>query len=114
MRNPPSLIPALVARPRAFGESTVRRDMPGPLVEAIDRCGKDGRRQALRAIARASERSGFGAACAAAERIFAAGRVPDDASCDLLARRVAGAVPDGAANLSVYDRLAEGAVRDAG
>ena len=28
VRNPASLMPALVARPRAFGELTVRRDMP--------------------------------------------------------------------------------------
>jgi transposase len=115
VRNPASLIPALVARPRAFGESTVRRDMPAALVAAIDRCGKADRRRALRAIARASERSGFPAACAAAERIFAAGRVPDDASCDLLARRASGGgAAAGSADLSVYDRLAGEAVRDAG
>lgn len=114
VRNPASLIPALVARPRAFGESTVRRDMPAGLVSAIDRCGKADRRRALRAISRAAERSGFGAACAAAERIFASGRVPDDASCDLLARRVAdGAAERGGADLAVYDLLAEGALRDA-
>ena len=114
VRNPASLIPALVARPRAFGESTVRRDMPPALVEAIDRCGKADRRAALRAIARAAERSGFEAACGAAERLFASGRVPDDASCDLLARRAAGSSgPGGRADLSVYDLLAEGAVRDA-
>lgn len=59
VRNPASLIPALVARPRAFGESTVRRDMPPALVAAIDRCGKADRRRALRAIARASEHCGF-------------------------------------------------------
>lgn len=114
VRNPASLIPALVARPRAFGESTVRRDMPPALVEAIDRCGKADRRAALRAIARAAERSGFEAACGAAERLFASGRVPDDASCDMLARRAAGSSgPGGRADLSVYDLLAEGAVRDA-
>lgn len=115
VRNPASLIPALVARPRAFGESTVRRDMPPALVAALDRCGKADRRKALRAIARASEHSGFGAACGAAERIFASGRVPDDASCDLLARRnAAGSGGAGGADLSVYDLLAGEAVRDAG
>lgn len=38
----------------------------------------------------------------------------DGASCDLLARRAAGSSgPGGRADLSVYDLLAEGAVRDA-
>ena len=37
VRNPLSLVPALVARPRAFGESVIRRDMPASLVEGIDR-----------------------------------------------------------------------------
>ena len=45
VRNPASLIPALVARPRAFGESTVRRDMPPELVSAMDRCGQADRRR---------------------------------------------------------------------
>lgn len=109
VRNPASLIPALVARPRAFGESTVRRDMPPELVSAMDRCGQADRRRALRAISRASEASGFGAACAAAARIFGSGRVPDDASCDLLARRIAGgAQEEGGADLAVYDLVARG------
>ncbi|WP_165443634.1 IS21-like element helper ATPase IstB [Olsenella sp. Marseille-P4559] len=87
--NPVSLIPALVARPRAFGESTIRRDMPDGLVEAIDRCGKADRRQALRVLGRVAGVAGFGAACEAEERVFAGGRVPDEASCDMLARRIA-------------------------
>ena len=36
IRNPLSLVPAIVARPRAFGESTIRRDMPEDLMAAID------------------------------------------------------------------------------
>lgn len=114
VRNPASLIPALVARPRAFGESTIRRDMPGALVGELDRCDKAGRRKALRAIGRASEHSGFGAACEAAARIFAGGRVPDDASCDALARRVAAGGPEpGQADLAVYDGFLGEAARDA-
>ena len=90
--------------------------MPKGLVAAMDRCGKAERRQALRAISRAASASGFDAACAAAERIFAAGRTPDDASCDVLARRIAaGAAGVGAASLSVYDAfVGEGAVGIAG
>ena len=34
--NPLSLVPAIVARPRATVESTIRRDMPEDLVAAID------------------------------------------------------------------------------
>ncbi|WP_165443719.1 IS21 family transposase [Olsenella sp. Marseille-P4559] len=114
VRNPASLIPALVARPRAFGESTIRLDMPAALVGDIDRCDKAGRRRALRAIGRASEHSGFGAACEAAARIFGGGRVPDDASCDALARRVAAGGPEpGRADLAVYDGFLGEAARDA-
>ena len=105
VRNPVSLMPALVARPRAFGESTIRRDMPDGLVEAIDRCGKADRRQALRVLGRVAGVAGFGAACEAEERVFAGGRVPDEASCDILARRIAAGGKGGAAgpDLSVYD-----------
>lgn len=104
VRNPLSLVPALVARPRAFGESTIRQDMPAELVGAIDRLDKAGRRQALRVLGRAAEASGFEAACEAERRIFASGRVPDAASCDVLARRVAaGAGEAGGPDLSVYD-----------
>ena len=106
VRNPLSLVPAIVARPRAFGESTIRRDMPEDLVAAIDRCDRPQVRQALRAIGRAAATSGFEAACEAARRIFDGGRVPDDASCDVLARRVAAGehVGDGV-DLTAYDRL---------
>lgn len=104
VRNPASLLPALLARPRAFGESTIRADMPDALVASIDGCGKDSRRKALRAISRAAEASGFDAACRAAATIFKSGRIPDDASTDMLARRIC--VGDGASggpDLSIYD-----------
>lgn len=104
VRNPLSLVPALVARPRAFGESTIRRDMPQGLVDALDRCAKAERRQVLRAISRASVAVGFDIACQAADSVFSAGRVPDDASCDMLARRIAAGMGDaGGPDLSVYD-----------
>lgn len=54
MRNPASLVPALVARPKAFGESVIRRDMPEALLSHMDRLEKDDLRRALRAIGRAS------------------------------------------------------------
>lgn len=44
--NPLSLVPAIVARPRATVESTIRRDMPEDLVAAIDRCDRPQVRQA--------------------------------------------------------------------
>lgn len=110
VRNPLSLVPALVARPRAFGESTIRRDMPEALVEGIDRMGAADRRRTLRSISRAAEASGFDAACGAALRVVEGGRVPDDATVDVLARRIAagGASAAGRADLGVYDAFLRG------
>lgn len=62
VRNPASLVPALVARPRTFGESTIRRDMPAGLVDGIDRMDAAGRRRTLRAIGRASGAAAAGGA----------------------------------------------------
>ncbi|MDD7112827.1 MAG: IS21 family transposase [Coriobacteriaceae bacterium] len=114
VRNPLSLVPALVARPRAFGESTIRRDMPAALVEGIDRMDAAGRRRALRSISRASEASGFEAACRAALRVVEGGRVPDDATVDVLARRIAAGGGDaaGGPDLGVYDGFLKGAAAD--
>lgn len=107
VRNPTSLVPALIARPRAFGESIIRRDMPEGLLSHMDRLGKEDLRRTLRAIGRASDASGFDAACRAAERLFGEGRVPDDASCDMLARRIASGGTEGTGiDLAAYDRLA--------
>ena len=110
VRSPLSLVPALVARPRAFGESVIRRDMPEGLVRAIDSLDAAGRRRALRSIERASGPSGFDAACAAAQRVLEGGRVPDDATVDVLARRIAAGGPaaEGGADLSVYDGFLRG------
>lgn len=116
VRNPLSLVPALVARPRAFGESTIRRDMPAGLVEAVDRMDAAGRRQTLRSISRAAKASGFEAACGAALRVVEGGRVPDDATVDVLARRIAAGGPEaeGGADLGVYDGFLKGGGRHAG
>lgn len=112
VRNPLSLAPAIIARPRAFGESTIRRDMPPGLVEGVDRMDSAGRRRTLRSIGRASESSGFEAACEAALRVVEGGRTPDDATVDVLARRIAGGGGTGGADLSVYDGFSKGAVAD--
>ena len=89
VRNPLSLVPAIVARPRALGESAVRRDMPPGLVEAIDRMDAAGRRRTPRSTERASAASGFEAACEAALGVVEGGRAPDDATVDVLSRRIA-------------------------
>ena len=68
-------------------------------------------RQAPGAIERAAATSRSGAACEAARGAFDGGRVPDDASCDVPARRVVAGehVGDGAGP-AACDRLArEGA-----
>ena len=110
VRDPLSLVPALIARPRAFGESVIRRDMPEALVRAIDSLDAAGRRRVLRSIGRAAGPSGFEAACAAALRVVEGGRVPDDATVDVLARRMAAGGPaaSGGADLSVYDGFLKG------
>ena len=113
VRNPLSLVPAIIARPRAFGESTIRRDMPEGLVDGIDRMDAGGRRATLRSISRASEASGFEAACEAALRVVEGGRVPDEAAVDVIARRIAsGAGAEGGADLAVYDGFLKGAASD--
>lgn len=87
--------------------------MPPGLVEGIDRMDSAGRRRTLRSIGRASESSGFEAACEAALRVVEGGRVPDDATVDVLARRIAGGGGGaGGADLSVYDGSLKGAVAD--
>lgn len=115
VRDPLSLAPALVARPRAFGESVIRRDMPAGLVRAIDALDAAGRRKTLRAIGRASAPSGFAAARAAAQRVLEGGRIPDDATVDVPARRIAAGGPGfaGGADLTVYDGFLRGGEADA-
>ena len=73
-----------------------------------------GRRRTLRSIGRASESSGFEAACEAALRVVEGGRVPDDATVDALARRMAagGAAAAGGADLAVCGGFLKGAVAD--
>lgn len=57
--------------------------------------------------------SGFEAACEAALRVVEGGRVPDDATVDVLARRIEGGGGEaGGADLSVYDGFLKGAVAD--
>ncbi len=100
VRDPASLIPALTARPRSWPESPLRAEVPPALRDALDSAGLPERRTALRALARA----------AAGARICASGRLPDDASCDLLAGRIASGEPDlsARADMSVYDGLIRG------
>lgn len=87
--------------------------MPAGLVESIDRMDPAGRRRTLRSIGRASEFSEFEAACEAALRVVEGGRVSDDATVVLLARRIAaGGVEAGGADLTVYDGFLKGATAD--
>lgn len=89
VRSPLSLVPAIVARARAFGESAVRRDAPPGPVEAIDRMDAAGRRRTPGSTERASAASGSEAACEAALGVVEGGRAPDDATVDVLSRRIA-------------------------
>lgn len=74
VRSPLSLVPALVARPQAFGESVIGHYMPDGLVRAVGSLEAAGRRRVLRAIEHASGPSGFGAACEAALEVIEGGR----------------------------------------
>ena len=57
--------------------------------------------------------SSYEAACEAALWVVEGGRVPDDATVDVLARRIAGGGGGaGGADLSVYDGFLKGAVAD--
>lgn len=89
--------------------------MPAGLVRAIDALDAAGRRKTLRAIGRASAPSGFAAARAAAQRVLEGGRIPDDATVDVLARRIAAGGPGfaGGADLTVYDGFLRGGEADA-
>ncbi len=62
--------------------------MPDALVDAIDRLDGAGRRKALRVLGRAAEASGFAAACRRKSASSGAAGSPDEASCDMLARRI--------------------------
>ena len=86
--------------------------MPAGLVEGTGRMDAAGRRRALRPMSRASEASGFEAACKAALRVVEGGRVPDDATVDLLARRIAAGGGDapGGPDLGACDGFLKGAV----
>ena len=105
--NPLSLVPALIARPRAFGESVIGRDMPEALVRGIDSLDAAGRRRVLRSIGRAAAPSGFEASCAAALRVVEGGGVPDDATVDVPGRRMAACGPAAADSADSFARLAK-------
>ena len=101
--NPLSLVPAIVARPRATVEPAIRRDMPEDLVAAIDAAAGHGRAGPRGPPGVPPPPLGPGPP---ARRIFGGGRVPDGASCDVLARRVAAGERDGGgAGPAACDRL---------
>lgn len=105
--DPATLISAVTARPRLWGQSLLRKAVPPALWEGMDRYGSEERHQTLRALLRASEACGFEVAANAAARIFESGRIPDHDSLDVLARHMSGEGLEGAADLSVYDGLLE-------
>lgn len=90
--------------------------MPSGLVRAVDRMDAAGRRRTLRSISRAAKASGFEAACRAAPRVVEGGRVPDDATVDVLARRIAGGGPEaaGGADFGICDESLKAGGRHAG
>ena len=101
-----------------IGEKTLAQPVKPPLRERRACLAKlvKNRLTLTRSISRAAEASGFEAACGAALRVVEGGRVPDDATVDVLARRIAagGAEAAGGADLGVYDGFLRGGARHAG
>ena len=104
VRDPASLIPALTARPRAWSESPLRADVPPVLRDVLDRADVAARRQVLRAVSATSDSFGFDVAVGAAAEVCVRGALPDAASVDMVARRMAAGRSDaGVTDLTVYD-----------
>lgn len=104
VRDPASLIPAPAARPRAWSESPLRADVPPVLRDVLDRADVAARRQVLRAVSATSDPFGFDVAVGAAAEVCVRGALPDAASVDMVARRMAAGRSDaGVTDLTVYD-----------
>ena len=104
VRDPASLIPAPAARPRAWSESPLRADVPPVLRDVLDRADVAARRQVLRAVSATSDSFGFDVAVGAAAEVCVRGALPDAASVDMVARRMAAGRSDaGVTDLTVYD-----------
>ena len=104
VRDPASPVPAPAARPRAWSESPLRADVPPVLRDVLDRADVAARRQVLRAVSATSDPFGFDVAVGAAAEVCVRGALPDAASVDMVARRMAAGRSDaGVTDLTVYD-----------
>ncbi|BAC18054.1 hypothetical protein HMPREF0290_0612 [Corynebacterium efficiens YS-314] len=106
--TPTSLLPALVAKPGAWGNSPVRALMPDPVRDVLDAAAPTDRARLLAGIDQASTATSFTSAVDAAERLISLGQDPAGPGLGMLARRLAGGSQpvDTGVDLTVYDLVA--------
>lgn len=106
--DPAGLLPLLIRKPGAWGNSPVRERVSDRVREWLDAAPASGRRDMLAALDAATSSAGFDSAVQAADALIRRGDNPEIAAIGMLARRLsAGTEPaTGTVNLTVYDGLA--------
>ena len=104
---PGSLLPALVAKPGAWGNSPVRTLVADPVRDWLDAAAHADRARLLTHMDQAATATDFDTAIEAAEKLITVGDDPASAGLGMLARRIVqGAEPATAVvDLGVYDQL---------
>lgn len=112
--DPASLLPLLVRKPGAWGNSPVREKVTDPVRDWLDHAPARDRRNMLTALDAATSSAGFEHAVTAADTLIRRGDHPEMAAIGMLARRLAsGTEPvTGTVNLRVYDGLAHTTTTD--
>lgn len=102
-----SLLPALVAKPGAWGHSPVRALVPEPVRDWLDTAADAERARLLAHVDQAATATSFDTAIEAATKLITIGDDPASAGLGMLARRIAqGAEPTAmVVDLGVYDQL---------
>ncbi|TWP31978.1 IS21 family transposase [Leekyejoonella antrihumi] len=106
--DPASLLPLLVRKPGAWGNSPVRAKVTDPVRDWLDHAAAKDRRDMLAGLDAATGCAGFEHAVTAADTLIRRGDTPGTDAIGMLARRLAaGTEPvTGTVNLRVYDGLA--------
>lgn len=106
--DPACLLPLLVRKPGAWGNSPVREKVTDPVRDWLDAAPARDRRDVLTGLDAATSSAGFAHAVAAADALIRRGDHPGADAIGMLARRLAaGTEPStGTVNLRVYDGLA--------
>lgn len=104
---PGSLLPALVAKPGAWGHSPVRTLVPDPLRDWLDSAATSERSRLFSHLDQAATATSFATAIEAASKLIVAGDDPASAGLGMLVRRIDQGTEPAAAvvDLGVYDQL---------